>query len=183
MTLKIVFRSLVLAVIAAVLTASAPRVITFDGSLEDSAVVEAMVESQIAAGDGFVQSHKFGLAVQAYEVAATLDRARGAMPVEAVRRTANALFYQGDYNGASAALTDLADEAVAAGDALTEFWAALDAANMERLAGDADGLERSITRAQLLLDSPAFSETARAEVLRTVTDSDLRVFAPHLTSW
>jgi hypothetical protein len=183
MTYKILLRSLTLAAVAVVLTASAPRVFTFHGSLDNSAVVEAMVESQIAAGDGFVQSQKFGLAVQAYEVAATLDRARGALPVEALRRTANARFYQGEYDAAAEALAELADEAAAAGDARSEFWAALDAASMDRLAGDDEGLERSITRAQLLLDSPAFSEEARDDVLRAVTDSDLRVFAPHLTSW
>ncbi len=183
MLFKILLRSSTLAVVAAALTASAPRVFTFDGSLDNSAVVEAMVESQIAAGDGFLQSRRFGSAVQAYEVAATLDRARGAIPVEAVRRTANARFYQGDYDGAAEALARLADEAAAAGDLEAEFWAALDAANMDRLAGDGEGLERSITRAQLVLDSPAFSEAERDEVIRSVTNSDLRVFAPHLTSW
>jgi hypothetical protein len=183
MVFKIVFRSLTLAFLAVGLTASAPRVITFDGSLDNSAVVEAMVESQIAAGDGFVQSQKFGLAVQAYEVAATLDRARGSLPVKAMRRTANARFYQGDYEAAAQVLAGLADEAAAAGDARVEFWAALDAANMARLAGDRAGLERAITRAQIVLDSPAFSEEARDDVVRAVTDSDLRVFAPHLTCW
>jgi len=183
MLFKILLRSLTLAFVAIGLTASAPRLITFDGSLDNSAVVEAMVESQIAAGDGFVQSRQFGSAVQAYEVAATLDRARGLVPVEALRRMANARYYQGHYNGAVEALARLADEAAAAGDPATEFWAALDAAIMGRLVGDDTGLERMITRAQLLLDSPSFSEAERADVIRIVTDSDFRVFAPHLASW
>lgn len=183
MLIKIVSRSLTLALVAAVLTASAPSVITFHGTLDDSPVVEAMVESQIAAGDGFLQGGKFGSAVQAYEIAATLDRARGALPVEASRRAANALFYQGDYDAAAKALVELADEAAAAGARKTEFWASLDAANMDRLSGDAAGLERSLTRAQLLLDSSAFSDAERDEVIRIVTSGDLRVLAPHLTSW
>jgi hypothetical protein len=183
MLLKIIFHSLTLALVAVALTASAPSVFTFHGSLDNSPVVEAMVESQIAAGDGFLQGGQYGSAVQAYEVAAILDRALGVVPVEALRRTSNARFYQGDYDGAAKALVELADEAAAANTPKVEFWASLDAANMDRLAGDAQRMERSLTRAQLLLDSSAFSEAEREEVIRTVTDSDLRVFAPHLASW
>ena len=182
MLFRILLRSLTFAFVAVGLTASAPRLITFDGSLEDSAVVEAMVESQIAAGDGFVQSRQYGSAVQAYEVAATIDRARGLVHVEALRRMANARYYQGHYDGAVEALARLADEAAAAGEQDTEFWAVLDAAVMGRLAGDDTGLERMITRAQLLLDSSAFSEAERDDVISIVTDSDFRVFAPHLAS-
>ena len=183
MLFKILSHTSALAIAAAALTASAPSVFTFHGSLDDSPVVEAMVESQIAAGDGFLRNAQFGAAVQAYEVAATLDRARGALPVEASRRIANARFYQGDFEGAAETLVGLADEAAAATAPQTEFWACLDAANMDRLAADREGLERSLTRAQLLLDSAAFSDSERDEVIRTVTDSDLRVFAPHLISW
>jgi hypothetical protein len=183
MFIKIFVRSLTLAVVATVLVAGAPRVITFDGSLHNSAVVEAMVESQIAAGDGFMQSREFGSAEEAYEVAATLERARGVIPIEAVRRAANARFYQGDYDGAARALADLAVEAAAAGDSQTEFWASLDASNLDRLAGNDEGLERWITRAQILLDSGAFSEAERDQLIRTATDGDLRIFAPHLSAW
>jgi hypothetical protein len=183
MFIKVFIRSLTLTVVAAVLVAGAPRVITFNGSLHDSAVVEAMVESQIAAGDGFMQSREFGSAEEAYQVAATLDRARGVIPIEAVRRTANARFYQGNYDGAAEALADLAVAAAAAGDQETEFWASLDAAKLDRLAEDDEGLERWITRAQLLLDSGTFSEAQRDELIRTVTDSDLKIFAPHLSAW
>jgi hypothetical protein len=183
MLFKIFSHSSALVLAAAALTASAPSVFTFHGSLDDSPVVEAMVESQIAAGDGFLRSAQFGAAVQAYEVAATLDRARGELPVEALRRVANARFYQGDFEGAAEALVGLADEAAAATASQTEFWACLDAATMDRLAGDREGLERSVTRAQILLDSAAFSDGERDEVIRTVMHSDLKVFAPHLTSW
>jgi hypothetical protein len=183
MFIKVLVRSITLAVVAAVLVAGAPRVITFDGSLHDSAVVEAMVESQIAAGDGFMQSREFGSAEEAYEVAATLDRARGVIPIEAMRRTANARFYQGNYDGAAQALANLAVEAAAAGDRETEFWASVDASNLDRLAGDDEGLERWITRAQLLVDSGTFSEAERDQLIRTATNSDLKVFAPHLGTW
>lgn len=183
MLLKITVRSITLALVAAVLTAGVPRVITFDGSLHDSAVVETMVESQIAAGDGFMQSRQFGSAEQAYDVAATLTRARGVTPVAEMRRIANARFFQEDYDGAAEALADLAAEAAAAGDRRTEFWASLDAAKMKRLAGDDEGLERWITRAQQLLDSGTFSAAERDEVIRTVTNADFRVVAPHLSSW
>lgn len=183
MLIKIVSRFSFLALAAAILTAGAPSLITFHGNLDNSPVVAAMVESQVAAGDGFLQNGQFGSAVQAYEVAATLDRAIGQLPVEAARRVANARYYQGDYDTAADVLADLADEAAAAGDTWTEFWASLDAANMDRLAGDGEGLERLLTRAQLLLDSSAFSDSEREEVIHTVTNGDLKVFAPHLSSW
>lgn len=183
MLFKIVSRSLTLALLAALLTAGAPSVITFHGNLDNSPVVAAMVESQIAAGDGFLQNGQFGSAVQAYEVAATLDRAIGELPVEATRRVANARFYQGDYERAAEVLADLADEAAAAGAPEAEFWASLDAANMDRLVGDNEGLERWLTRAQLLLDSSAFSDLQREEVIHAATNGDFKVFAPHLASW
>lgn len=180
---KLVTRIAGFALVAGLLSASAPLVFTFEGSFSDSAVVREMVESQIAAGDGFIQTGAFGQAEGAYQVAATLDRARGATPVEAVRRIANLRFYRGDYDGAAKALVHLADEAAAAGDRRTEFWASIDAAYLSRLGGDDKGLERSITRAQELLDSGLFSGYEQDEVTRIVTSRDLTVFAPHLTSW
>lgn len=183
MWMKVLARSLVLVTLVGLLTASAPRVFNHDGNLPDSAVVREMVESQLAAGDGFMKRGALGSAEQAYRVAAMLDRARGATPTTALRRIANLRFFQEDYKGAARALDGLAEEAAAGGDRRAEFWASVDAAYLERLAGDREGLERSITRAQLLLDSDAFSEAERDGVTLTVTTKDLRVFAPHLGSW
>ena len=183
MSLKIATHALAFIVLGTVLTAGTPLVLNSEGAFERSAVVAEMSRSQIAAGDRALLNGRFGTAVEAYRIAANLDRARQRLPEEALRRVANAHYFNGEYGAAAGALTDLADEAAAAGERSVEFWAAVDAAWMDRLAEDEAGLRRNITRAQLLLDHGAFPETERVEVERTVTNWNLRPYAPHLATW
>ena len=183
MSMKLYAHVLLFALGGTVLTASTPRILGSGASLKDSAIAEEMVAAQIAAGDRFMRGSQFGRAEGAYQVAARLERARGRLPVEAVRRMANARYFQGDFGAAVGHLADLEDEAAAAGDRRVEFWAAIDAAYIARLAGNDEGLRTHITRAQMLLDGGAFPEEEVDEVIATVTSRDLRVFAPHLASW
>jgi len=183
MYLKIFSHAFGFVLFATVLTAGTPLVLGSDSGFEDSAVVAEMSRSQVAAGDRALVNGRFGSAVEAYRIAAALDRARGQLPEQALRRVANAFYFSGDYRAAAIALTDLADEAGAAGDRAAEFWAAVDAAWMDRLAEDDAGLRVDITRAQLLLDAGTFQETRRDEIERTVTSRNLRPYAPHLSAW
>jgi hypothetical protein len=183
MSMKLYVHILLFALAGTVLTASTPSILGSGGSLEDSAIAKEMVAAQIAAGDRLMLGSQFGHAERAYRVAAALERARGRLPVEAVRRMANARYFQGDFGAAVGHLADLEDEAAAAGDRRVEFWAAIDAAYIARLSGDDEGLRTHITRAQMLLDTGAFPADEVDEVVATVTSRDLRVFAPHLASW
>lgn len=183
MSIRLYVHVLLFVLAGTVLTASTPSILGSGVSLEDSAIVEEMVAAQIAAGDRFMLGNQFGHAEGAYRVAARLERARGQLPVEAVRRMANARYFQGDLGEAVGHLADLADEAAAAGNRRVEFWAAIDAAYIARLAGDDEGLRTHITRAQMLLDTGVFPEHEVDEMIATVTSRDLRVFAPHLATW
>lgn len=183
MSIRLYAHALLFLLGATVLTASAPSILGSGASLEDSEIVKEMVTAQIAAGDRFMLGSQFGHAEGAYRVAAALERARGRLPVEAVRRMANARYFQGDLREAATHLADLADDAAAAGERQVEFWAAIDAAYISRLAGDDEGLRTHITRAQMLLDTGTFPQDEVDDVVATVTSRDLRVFAPHLATW
>ncbi len=100
-----------------------------------------------------------------------------------MRRIANAQYYAGDYRGAARTLAQLAEEAAASVDREAEFWATVDAARLAQLGGS-EGYARWYTlRAQRLLDSPDIPAALRAEMKAKLAAADLRVFAPHLSSW
>lgn len=165
------------------LSASAPYVLTADGMLERSPVVTMMAHSQLTVGDRLANAGAYGPAIEAYGVAADLVRAQEKVPVEELRRIANAQFYAGNYRSAAKTLERLADEAAAAGDLLAEFWAIADAARLASL-GRAEGYARWYTiRAERLLDSPGIPAELRTEMEAKLETTDLTVFAPHLSSW
>ena len=165
------------------LSASAPYVLTADRMLEGSPVVAMMAHSQLTVGDRLASAGSFGPAIDAYGVAADLVRAQNKVPIEELRRIANAQFYGGDFSGAAKTLEGLADEAAASGDIIAEFWATADAARLARLAR-AEGYARWYTiRAERLLDSPGIASELRKEMEAKLATTDLTVFAPHLSSW
>jgi uncharacterized protein with FMN-binding domain len=180
---KIFASSAVFLAATGLLTASAPYMLTADGMLERSPVVSMMAHSQLTVGDRLAGAGAFGSAMEAYSVAADLARAQDKVPIEELRRIANAQFYDGNYRGAAKTLEQLADEAAAGSDLLTEFWATADAARMARLGG-AEGYARWYTiRAERLLDSPGIAAELRKEMEAGLATSDFTVFAPHLSSW
>lgn len=184
MSIKIAMHTFLFAAATLLVTGSTPYLLTSDGSLENSAIVGTMAQSQIAAGDRFMHAGEMGSAEEAYRVAAILERARRQLPVEAVRRSANARFYQADYAGAARVLAGLADEAAALGDVTTEFWAIVDAAWLAALADDTAGFKRHIGRAARLLQLEPFAAAGQAERLgRAMKSTDPRVVALHLPSW
>ncbi|UCC74662.1 MAG: hypothetical protein JSV86_08970 [Gemmatimonadota bacterium] len=165
------------------LTASAPYLLTADGMMHKSPVVAMMAYSQLTVGDRFASVGAFGTAVEAYRVAADLTRTQEKLPVDEIRRIANAQYYAADYRGAARTLDQLTEEAAIHGDVVAEFWATVDAARMASLGG-AEGFARWYTiRAQRLLESPDLDDETRGEMKRKLAEANLTVFAPHLSSW
>jgi len=180
---KIFGSSAVFLAATALLTASAPYLLTADGMLERSPVVSMMAHSQLTVGDRLAGAGAFGPAIEAYGVAAELVRAQDKVPITELRRIANAQYYGADYRGAANTLGLLADEAAGVGDLLTEFSATADAARMASL-GRAEGYARWYTiRAKRLLDRPGIAAELRRQMEERLETTDLTVFAPHLTSW
>ncbi len=183
MSFKILASTVVLLGTGGLVTVSAPYLLTTDSTLGNSAVVTEMARSQVTIGDHFAAAGAFGSAAEAYETAARLIRAQGKLPVEEVRRIANAQYYDGEFMAAAKTLEALADEAAYHGDHLAHFWATVDAARMAHLAG-ADALaERFESQVRLLLQSAELSEETRAELAQKLDETDLTVFAPHLGNW
>jgi hypothetical protein len=183
MFMKIFVQSALFVAVAGILTAGAPYILSADGNLETSGVVATMARSQLSAGDRFAARGAFGSAVEAYDVAAQLTRLQGDLPLDAMRRIANAQYYDEDYRGAAATLEQLADEAARIGDHMAEFWAITDATYMARLAGDEGYVLWYTKRAERLLESPELTAEERGELEKKLEESNLTVFAPHLSSW
>lgn len=160
-----------------------PYLLTRDSNLNNSPVVTMMARSQVKVGDDLAVTGAFGAAAEAYEVAARLVRAQGKLPVEEVRRVANARYYAGEFLRAARTLENLADEASAQGDYLAHFWAAVDAGRLARLAGAENLARRCDQRVDRLLSSPDLPAETRAELAEKLAEVEFRVFAPHLTTW
>lgn len=161
--------------------AGAPIAVS-SGAIGESAVVSTMVESQFVVGDQLTARHRFRAAREVYDAAAKMVRGHGMVPVQPLRRIANAYYFEGRYDQAAVTLDQLAEEAALVGDHVTELWATADAAEMAWL-GDADvGAQLRWTRVDELLNSTAFSDDQRAEISGKLM-TDLTVFVPHLSSW
>jgi hypothetical protein len=171
-----------LMLVAGLLTATAPFSVTADGSLAGSATITAMVESQLVVGDRLTTLADFEAAREVYDVAAKMMRVQGKVPVEPLRRIANAYYFEGQYDSATATLDVLAAEAKSLGDTVSEIWAIADAARMAWLAGAEKDAEQRLSRALALLDSSTLPRGLRAEIRAKLT-ADMTVFAPHLASW
>jgi hypothetical protein len=137
-----------------------------------------MVEFELTAGDQYALVGDWRDAIGAYESAAGLSRAQQQLPTVALRRIANALYYDSQFSAAAGVLEGLADEAAASGDAETEFWATIDAAQLSRMAGEAAHARLLNERAERLLESGQLAE--RAQLKAKMQEINLRVFAPHL---
>ncbi len=133
-------------------------------------------------GDALTAGARFEAARELYREAAELLRSGGVLPVEPVRRVANAFYFEGRYDEAAGVLKAFAAEASAWDDPVAQAWALADAAVLAGLADEKDDSVRHWERLRALLESSAFPAAARAE-MGSKLDSDLNVFSPHLSGW
>ena len=122
------------------------------------------VQSFIVKGDELAAEGRFGSARSEYKKAVKLQRARGVLPDIALRRIANAYYFQDRYQAAGATLVDLAEEAAEYGDIGTEIWAYADAAWIAGVEGNKQVVERHLARVDKLLTSPYLPEDVKAKV-------------------
>ncbi len=178
--MSIIARSVGFLVSIALFVVVAPFGITADRPVGESAVVTTMARAQIAVGDRLVAAGDFETARDAYDVAARMVRSQGVLPQEALRRIANAYYFEGDYERAAVTLDRLALEAVAFDEAVAELWALADAA---WLAGLGDGVtDVHWQRVEQRLESADLPSAVREEIRGKLT-AELTVRAPHLASW
>ncbi len=173
-------RTLFLAALATVpaLTA-APRIApTVDHSLEPAVAASSF---HVQLGDMLTAQQRFAAARMQYEVAANIDRSDGILPAMALRRIANAFYFEGDYQNAREWLVELAMEAGQYSDWEAQLWALADAAWLADLAADDAGFELHLGQVEKLLDTH-YIRGARYKV-RTMLLRDFTAFAPHLESW
>lgn len=166
----------------AVLAASAPLAFTDNRAVREAAMVTASVRTSVEKGDRLAADRQFDAAREAYATAADLVRSQGRLPHRAVRRIANAYYFEGRYDAAAETLGGLAEEAASFGDIETEAWATADAAWMASLGDSEYELDLRLERLERLMDSPDLPDDVRDEI-REMFTADFTVFAPHLGSW
>lgn len=178
--MSIIARSVAFLASIALFVFAAPFGITADRPLGESAVVTTMARAQIAVGDRLAAAGDFETARNVYDVAAKMVRSQSGLPEEAVRRIANAYYFEGDYENAAATLDRLALEALAFDETIAELWALADAA---WLVGLGDGpADVHWQRVERRLESADLPSDVREEIRAKLT-ADLTVRAPHLASW
>ena len=180
--MKIYTHITAIVVSAAVLAGAAPVFITADSDEAAPVNVSEFVRSHVESGDLAVAQHEYVTARQAYSIAANWVRADGRLPVEEMRRIANAYYFEGRYLSAMDALDQLAEEAGAFGDHVMQAWAIADAAYLADLAGSKMDVEARLEHLESLLGSFAISDVVSLEIKAKVA-KDFPVFAPHLSSW
>ncbi|KPK79437.1 MAG: hypothetical protein AMS25_12640 [Gemmatimonas sp. SM23_52] len=121
-------------------------------------------EAYLSKGAQLMAERRYTAARRAYKAAAELLRADGKLPVEPLRRIADAYYFEGRYQSAAATLDHLAGEAATYGDLATEVWALADAAWVDAVAGHKIDMERRLQRLMRLLDSPYLPDEVRGEV-------------------
>lgn len=167
---------------AAVLAAAGPALLISDSAEGEWTAAMTAARSHVETGDMFTSGRRFDLARAEYAAAAAAARSVGELPVEAVRRIANAYYFEGDYADARRTLEELAEEADGFGDAIAEAWAMVDAAYIAELSGDEETAKLSRARLEQLLDSGAIEAAERNEIREKLADP-FPVFAPHLSTW
>ena len=166
----------VIAGLAAATPLSAPSDIS---SIVPAATAASAYHVQL--GDLLTMNGKFDLARREYAAAVNLARAKGYLPVEGLRRIANAYYFETDYSNAIAVLEGLAREAGSLGEIETQVWAMADATWIAGLDDDEELMDRYVERLEGLLDTHKLPG-ARYKI-RTGLMKNFTVFAPHLPSW
>lgn len=125
---------------------------------------EEEARAHLERGDQLVAEGKFSAARSSYEKAAKIIRSDGELPTEALRRIANAYYFEGRLQSAAHVLDDLASEAAAFGDLPTQAWALADGAWVYGKLGSAIGVNRRVERLERLLSSPYLPESVRDRI-------------------
>jgi hypothetical protein len=165
----------------AVLAAASPTSPSASSLTTDAATSAASVDRYISYGDLLTANGHFEAGRDEYAVAADLVRADGGLPVESVRRIANAYFFEGDYLRAEAVLLNLVEEAATFGDGEAQIWALADATWLASFADSEGAVRHHSARLEDMLDRhdlPQVQHKIRSGLLKNLT-----VFAPHLASW
>jgi tetratricopeptide (TPR) repeat protein len=124
------------------------------------------VDTYLDRGDAHFTKRNYSAARRQYRVAAKLTRADGEVPIKALRRIANAHYYEGRYQSAANTLEKLAREAAEYGDLVTQAWAIADAAWVAGRAGAKIDVDRRLVRLERLLGSPYLPDDVR-QAIRT----------------
>ncbi len=174
------FTALAVATLALV---AAQVVFMAEGATSKPAMIAAMVDTHLVSGDKLTAAARdFDAARLEYGTALQLVRGEGRVPVEPMRRIANAYYFQFRYERALKTLDELAHEAATAGEVIAEVWATADAAYIAGLVGDEAGADARLARLDWLINSPELSDQQR-QVMEAKLSQELPVFAPHLPAW
>ncbi|NIR46714.1 MAG: hypothetical protein GWN99_20115 [Gemmatimonadetes bacterium] len=122
------------------------------------------VQAHLLKGDELAAQGKYGSARDEYKKAVELQRQRGELPAEALRRIAYSYFYQERFQAAGHTLVSLAEEAATYGDIATEVWALADAAWLAGVNGNWQMVEKHVARVEKLLTSPYLPDEIKAKV-------------------
>ncbi len=125
------------------------------------------VLAQILRGDELFAENRLGKAKQAYETAAELARADGALPVKSLRRLANAYYFEGRFRSAAKVLDELAEEAATFGDLPAQAWALVDAAWLWGKMGSEREVNQRLEKVERLIASPYMPEEVRFRIAST----------------
>lgn len=171
------------ALLAAVasLAAGAPLRLTPVPPADISAALTAVDRYRIELGDILTANGQFDAARRVYSNAVNVARADGRLPIEELRRIANAYYFESEFERARATLLELAEEAASAGNVEAQVWAIADAAWLASLSGADQEFDRHVERVERLLDIH-YVPGARFKI-RTRMLKNFMVFAPHLASW
>ncbi len=152
------------------------------GSAASRTAAIAEANTLVEEGDRLTAGARFDQARELYGAAADIARSGGVLPVEPVRRVANAFYFEGRYEEAAEVLKAFAAEASAWDDPVAQAWALADAAVLAGLADEKDDSVRHWDALRALIETSAFPDEARTEV-ESKLEANLNVFAPHLSEW
>jgi hypothetical protein len=152
----------------AILAAPDLQAVQSDNDVTDKAQatdLDRQIRDLIAEGDELGAAGKWGTARRYYKLAAELAQKHDQLPSAAMRRIANAYYYEDRYQSAGKILEQLAKESAKYGDLRCQAWALADAAWIAWVAGDKIDMERRLVRLDRLLTSPYLPDEVRAQVV------------------
>lgn len=121
-------------------------------------------QAQIEEGNELLAQQEFGEARVRYETAVELVRRDGEFPATPLHQIAVSYYYEGKPMMATRRLDELAEEAAAHGDIVTQVWALADCAWVHGKAGAKIDMEERIDRLRRVLKSPYLPYEVRSEV-------------------
>ncbi len=137
-------------------------------------ILPASAQTHLDLGDAFIAEREYGKARKEYRTAEELIRAEGGFPSVAIRRIADAYYYDGKYWSSVSTLDRLAREAAEYGDVVTLAWAQADAAwvlakrcSLNKCPGVHSELKEREYRMWRVLASPYLPDEERSEIFRT----------------